>query len=139
MQKEINQTWFFRQEPREVWGYLTKPELIEQWLTKTDFQLRVGHQFGWIKPSGSSTVCEVLEIIPNQLLSYSWKVKDPNGKITIDSRVLWKLFPKNGGTELQLQHSGFNLLEDLDAHDKGWSTCLKRIEELLKETNNANT
>lgn len=35
MQEEIRQTWFFKQSPGEVWEYLTKPELIEQWLMKT--------------------------------------------------------------------------------------------------------
>lgn len=132
MQNEIKQTWFFPQSPHAIWEYLTQPELIEQWLTKTDFQLKLGHQFGWIKQSGSSTDCEILEIIPDKLLSYSWKVKDPNGKITVDSKVVWILSEKEGGTELQLQHSGFTLPEDLAAHNNGWNICLKRIEELLK-------
>ena len=45
MQKEIKQTWHFEQSPQEVWEYLTKPELIEQWLMKTDFQPILGFKF----------------------------------------------------------------------------------------------
>src|SRR6266550_2474446 len=48
MQKEIKQTWHFNQSPQTVWEYLTKPELIEQWLGKTDFQPLVGHKFSII-------------------------------------------------------------------------------------------
>ncbi|HET9824031.1 MAG TPA: SRPBCC domain-containing protein, partial [Chitinophagaceae bacterium] len=68
MPKEIKQTWFFRQSPREVWEYLTKPELIEQWLMKNDFQPIVGHKFRFtFIPKKDSeyegTVhCEVLEV-----------------------------------------------------------------------------
>ncbi len=50
MQKEIKHTWHFSQSPQEVWEYLTKPELMEQWLGKTDFQPIVGHKFRFISP-----------------------------------------------------------------------------------------
>jgi uncharacterized protein YndB with AHSA1/START domain len=44
MQEEIKRTWHFSHPPHEVWEYLTKPELLEQWLGKTDFQPIVGHR-----------------------------------------------------------------------------------------------
>jgi hypothetical protein len=51
--------------------------------------------------------------------------------------VVWTLVPKENGTELQLVHNGFTLLEDLVGHENGWNTCLKQFEGLLntvKET-----
>lgn len=145
MQKEIFQTWFFRQQPNEVWEYLTNPELIEQWLTKTNFKPVVGHKFQLLNSCKteddipSYTYCQVLEIVPHKLISYSWQ-KGPNEKeIKVDSIVTWTLTNKDGGTELQLQHNGFRLLEDTIAHTNGWNECLNKILELINANVYANT
>src|SRR5271155_3782506 len=106
MQKDILQTWFFKQPPGEVWEYLTKPELIEQWLMKCDFKPVTGHKFQFINKSKIDAYCQVLEIIPHKLLSYSWRKGKSENEITVDSVVTWTLADKNGGTELQLQHNG---------------------------------
>jgi uncharacterized protein YndB with AHSA1/START domain len=58
--------------------------------------------------------CKVLEVVPFKKLSYSWKSGPGNGGITIDSLVVWTLDPKEGGTQLLLEHSGFKKLEDLN-------------------------
>ncbi len=138
MQKEIKQTWHFNQSPREVWEYLTRPELIERWLMKSDFQPIVGHKFRFTHvPKSDSNYkgmmdCEVLEVKPFNKLSYSWNGTTKDGSRTFNSKVVWTLLPEDSGTELQLQHNGFSLLEDFTAHSTGWSNCLKRFEELLK-------
>lgn len=134
MQKEIKQTWHFRQSPQEVWEYLTRPELIEQWLMKTNFKPIQGHkfQFTFAPKPGSNyeglVHCEVLELKPFTRLSYSWNgtTKD---KRNFNSVVVWTLVPKETGTELQLLHNGFTLLEDVLIHSAGWDICLKRFEE----------
>jgi uncharacterized protein YndB with AHSA1/START domain len=144
MKKDILQTWFFQQPPSEVWEYLTKPELIEQWLTKNDFKPVVGHKFQFISSSkdGSNkpnnAYCQVLEIIPPKLLSYSWRKGINEKEFTVDSVVTWTLSDKNGGTELQLQHNGFTLLEDSTAHSNGWNFCLNKMTELINSSSNAN-
>jgi uncharacterized protein YndB with AHSA1/START domain len=144
MQKEILQKWYFQQSPSEVWEYLTNPELIEQWLMKTDFQPIVGHQFRFVHtPKNESKYdgilhCEVLEVNPFTKLSYSWNGNTKDGNSAFNSTVVWTLIPKENGTELQLQHAGFMLLEDFTSHNLGWNTCLRRFEALLK-TSDANT
>ena len=145
MQKDILKTWFFQQSPSEVWEYLTKSELIEQWLTKNDFKPIVGHKFQFIsspKTAGdkpSHAYCEVLEIIPQKLLSYSWRKGINENEIAVDSVVVWKLMDKDGGTELQLQHNGFKIIEDAIAHDNGWNYCLNRMIQLINSSSHANT
>jgi uncharacterized protein YndB with AHSA1/START domain len=134
MQKEIKQTWFFRQSPEEVWEYLTRPELIEQWLTKTDFQPVPGHKFSFTSKSCKIIYCEVLEVKPFTSLSYSWQFPSKKDEQLYDSKVMWTLVPKENGTELLLQHNGFALLEDLAEHTTGWNTCLNRFEELINNT-----
>ena len=137
MQKEIKHTWFFNQAPQEVWEYLTKPELIEQWLMKTDFQPIIGHKFRFI--CNNTAYCEVLEIEPFSKLSYSWQANSVNSNKPFDSKVVWTLAPKENGTELQLQHNGFTLLEDAVSHENGWNKCLDRMTKMLTNDKNANT
>ena len=143
MQKEIKHTWHFARSPEEVWDYLTKPELIEQWLMKTDFQPKVGHQFRFIHAVenkscyDSITQCEVLEVMPFTTLSYSWKGNTKDGTRTFDSKVVWTLIPNDPdgiGTELQLVHNGFAVLEDVIAHDTGWAALGKRFVELVDQS-----
>ncbi|MDP4261592.1 MAG: SRPBCC domain-containing protein [Bacteroidota bacterium] len=137
MQKEIKQSWHFKQSPEEVWEYLTKPELIEQWLMKNDFQPIVGHKFRFTfvsKPDGKykgGVDCEVLEVKPFSKLSYSWNGGTKDDSRTFSSIVVWTLIPKDNETELQLQHNGFTILDDILTHTEGWKICLKRLEESI--------
>jgi len=131
MQKEIKHTWHFNQSPQEVWEYLTKPELLEQWLTKTDFQPIVGNKFRFTDKSGKIIYCEVLEVKPFTKLSYLWQYPSANDNKLFDSKVVWTLTPKEHGTELQLVHNGFTALEDYIAHNNGWTTLGNRFVELL--------
>ncbi len=137
MQKEIKHTWRFNQSPQEVWEYLTKPELLEQWLMKTDFKPIVGHKFYFIgncDNEGKAVAhCEVLEIKPHTRLSYSWQTNSINDNKPFNSKVVWTLVPKDGGTEMELVHSGFTALEDVIAHKDGWT----RIGNKMVETLNA--
>jgi uncharacterized protein YndB with AHSA1/START domain len=130
MIKDIKQSIFFSSPLQDVWDYLTKPELMEQWLAKNDFLPIIGHKFQFRGDAGI-TYCEVLEIIPLQKLSYSWK--HTKGKInrTVDSIVVWTPVEKNNGTELGLEHSGFKLPEDYISHNNGWAECIQKFSELL--------
>jgi uncharacterized protein YndB with AHSA1/START domain len=131
MQNEIKQTWFFKQSPQKVWEYLTKPELLEQWLGKTDFQPIAGHKFRFTSPHGNDSYCEVLEVKSFTKLSYSWQKKSTKDNKPYNSKVVWTLVPKENGTELQLVHNGFTALEDFVGHENGWNACLKKFEELI--------
>jgi uncharacterized protein YndB with AHSA1/START domain len=137
MQKEINQSWFFKQSPEEVWDYLTKPELIEQWLMKTDFQPIVGFKFQFtFVPKANSTYegvvdCEVLAVNPYTKLSYTWNGGTLDKSRNFNSKVDWTLVPKGNGTELHLQHNGFTVLEDVLTHETGWKHCLTKLEESI--------
>jgi uncharacterized protein YndB with AHSA1/START domain len=144
MQKEIKHEWFYSQPAGQVWDYLTKPELMEQWLMKTDFQPVAGHEFNfWTKPLPNFgfdgiIYCKVLEIIPFKKLSYSWKGGPGNGAFTLDSVVVWTLTPKDNGTQLLLQHSGFR--EDdymmFSVMGEGWLRNIGKIGELLNARKN---
>ncbi|HEV7230005.1 MAG TPA: SRPBCC domain-containing protein [Bacteroidia bacterium] len=129
MKTEIKHTWHFNQSPEEVWEYLTKSELLEQWMMKTDFKPIVGHKFTFI--CTNITYCEVLEVKPFTRLVYSWRTNSVKDGNPFDSKVEWTLIPKKQGTELQLVHNGFTALEDVAGHDNGWTTLGKQFVELL--------
>lgn len=136
MKRDIRQKWFFQRPPSEVWEYLTKPELIEQWLMKTDFKPITGYKFRFTHTpkEGSKYAgivnCEVLEVNPFSRLSYTWDGATKDGR-SFNSKVEWILVPKEDGTELQLVHDGFVDLEDFTAHQNGWKSCLEKFEALI--------
>ena len=135
--KEVKKSWSFRQSPQEVWEYLTNPELLEQWLMKSDIKPVVGHKFQFVHvPKNDGNYeglvrCEVLEVNPYTRLAYSWSGRTKDESRTFNSNVVWTLVPKDNGTELQLHHHGFELAEDMETHSKGWETCIKRLEGRL--------
>ena len=148
MAKSIKHTFFFPHAPETVWEYLTKPELMELWLMKNDFQPIVGYDFQFrTNPIPSLDFdgifyCKVLEIVPFKKLSYSWKSGPGEGKITLDSVVVWKLQPTDKGTELFLEHNGFAEKENLAFYNglnHGWVEKFQKIEQLLKTAQHGNT
>lgn len=77
--------------------------------------------------------CKVLEIVPFEKLSYSWKAGPEDNKISLDSIVTWTLQRKDVGTELFLEHRGFvkKNLNILNALDFGWKEKFQKINDLL--------
>ena len=148
MKRIIKHQFFFPHPPETVWEYLTKTELMEQWLMKNDFQPILGFEFqfrtGAIPNLDFDGIfyCKVLEIVPFKKLSYSWKSGPGEGKITLDSVVIWKLESTDRGTELFLEHSGFAKKENLDFYNgllHGWVEKLHNIAKLLNAVQHGHT
>ncbi|WP_281323590.1 SRPBCC family protein [Flavobacterium aestivum] len=147
MKSEIKHEWIYEQAPNEVWEYLTQAELIALWLMPNDFKLTIGHEFQFrTNPMPALDLdgilhCKVLEIVPNQKLSYSWKGGPGNGIFILDTIVEWKLEPYEQGTKLSLKHSGFKEVNFaiFTGMTDGW---LKKIQQMLTHLNtnkNGNT
>jgi len=86
--------------------------------------------------------CKVLEVVPFKKLSYSWSSGPGEGKITLDSVVVWNLQPTDKGTELFLEHSGFAKKENLNFYDglnHGWLEKFQIIAKLLNTANHGTT
>lgn len=132
MKNEIRHTFYFNQKPEEIWAYLTQSELIEQWLMPNDFKPEPGHHFRFTNPNNSFVVCEVVEVKPYTFLSYVWKNDWSITKVPYTSLVTWTLNPVESGTELILVHSGFELLNNLMAHNGGWIFHCNKLSEMLK-------
>ena len=141
MQKEIKHTFFFPHPIEIVWDYLTKSELLSQWLMENDIQPIAGQEFQFhSKPAlaiefDGIVYCEILEVVPFRQLSYSWKCSPTNNGYKIDTVVMWTLAPKDNGTELNLHQTGFKENENdlfYMAMNNGWT---KQAEKLLQNLN----
>jgi uncharacterized protein YndB with AHSA1/START domain len=79
--------------------------------------------------------CEVLEVIPNQKLVYTWRGGPAPGQVTLDTLLTWTLQAKNGGTEVLLEQTGFKGFGSYVASlfmGSGWTgKIFKRLEALL--------
>jgi uncharacterized protein YndB with AHSA1/START domain len=140
MKQTIKHQYFFPHAPKTVWEYLTNSDLMALWLMKNNFQPEQGAEFqfrtGPIPGLNFDGIfyCKVLEITPFTQLSYSWGSGPGEGKITLDSVVLWQLQPKDNGTALLLEHSGFEKPENYDFYsglNHGWIEKFQNIEKLL--------
>jgi uncharacterized protein YndB with AHSA1/START domain len=148
MANVIKHQLFFPHPPEAVWEYLTKPELMELWLMKNDFQPIVGFDFQFRENPIPSLdfdgifYCKVLEVVPFKKLSYSWKSGPGNGEITLESVVVWKLLPTDKGTELYLEHSGFAKKENLRFYNglaDGWVKNIQKMVNRLDAAKHADT
>ena len=148
MSRTIKHQIFFPHPPEIVWEYLTKSELLELWLMKNSFQPIVGFNFQFrTNPIPSLDFdgiihCRVLEIIQYSKLSYSWDCGPGGEKITLNSVVTWNLVAKDNGTELLLDHSGFDKEENLNFYnglDHGWVEKLNNIAKLINTAKHGNT
>ncbi|MES2276594.1 MAG: SRPBCC domain-containing protein [Bacteroidota bacterium] len=140
MAKVIQHQYFFAHPVETVWEYLTNSDLMAQWLMKNDFQPVLGHEFQF-RTGGKANLnfdgifyCKVLEIEPFQKLVYSWNCGPGEGKINLESVVTWQLEAKDKGTEVFLDHRGFERAENLDMYHglmHGWLEKFQNIEKLL--------
>lgn len=140
MERSIKHQYFFAHSPERVWQYLTNSDLMELWLMKNNFRPIVGTDFQFrINPIPSLDFdgifyCTVLEIEPYKKLSYTWKSGPGDEKIALESVVIWKLEPTEKGTQVYLEHNGFDKDENLDFFNglnHGWLEKLEKIDNLL--------
>jgi uncharacterized protein YndB with AHSA1/START domain len=134
----------FPHAPEAIWKTLTSGELIGRWLmAPTGFEPVQGRQFTFqTTPAGAwdGTIrCEVLEVIPNKRLAYTWQSGD-EGNVgygsPLNTVVAWTLTQVTTGTRLQLIHSGFIAPKNdsaLKSFSDGWRKVVANIGSIANE------
>ena len=129
----------FPHTPETIWKTLTTGELMGRWLMMkpTGFEPVKGARFTYqTTPAGAWNGvihCEVLEVMRNERLSYSWQGgHDGNAHYgsRLDTVVTLTLARVDGGTRLRLVHSGFETPKNDSAFKNmsdGWKTVVDRI------------
>jgi uncharacterized protein YndB with AHSA1/START domain len=137
----------FPHTPETIWKTLTTGELMGRWLMMkpTGFEPVKGARFTYqTTPAGAWNGvihCEVLEVMRNERLSYSWQGgHDGNAQYgsRLDTVVTLTLARVDGGTRLRLVHSGFETPKNDSAFKNmsdGWKTVVDRIGAISSEIN----
>jgi len=113
--------------PEQVWQALTQREALALWLMPNDFAPIVGHRFQFhTKPApgfDGIVQCEVLEVLPPTRLVYTWIGGG------VDTTLTWTLKRNVNGTQLMLDHNGFEGLRGLFVSKilgSGWNSRILR-------------
>jgi uncharacterized protein YndB with AHSA1/START domain len=140
----------FPHAPEVIWAAMTSGVLMGRWLmAPKGFAPVVGNRFTFqTNPAGEwdGTIhCEVLEVVANERLSYAWKGghegNDGYGS-KLETVVTFTLSAVDGGTRLQLVHSGFVLPKNDTAYrnmSEGWKTVVKRLDTVVAEEASSQT
>ena len=121
----------------KVWRALTQGPLLEDWLMANDFEPRVGHRFTFRMPPmqgwNGVTDCEVLTVVPQQELSYTWNASGEEAATGLRTIVKYTLEPVDGGVLLRLEHSGFREQDQRNfmGAKYGWERNLGELERVV--------
>ncbi|AZO77549.1 MULTISPECIES: SRPBCC domain-containing protein [unclassified Bosea (in: a-proteobacteria)] len=132
--------------PETIWKALTSSKLIARWIMEPfGFAPVEGTRFTFkTTPAGAwdGTIhCQVLDVIPNERLAYSWRGGDDGNAgygSRLDTVVTWTLSKAASGTRVRLVHSGFELPRNEAAFTnmgRGWKTILPRLGDVAGEDN----
>lgn len=107
MLQNVKNEVFYPYPPERVWQVITNRHALAAWLMENDFEPRVGHKFRFqtepYKGINNTIYCEVIKLDEPRSLSYTWR-----GSFMCQPTVVtWTLLPVEGGTKLQLEHTGF--------------------------------
>lgn len=143
MKNEILLQQFYPYPKARIWECLTNADILRKWsnLNKTEpFEARVG--FTWMEAAkprrgwDGKMYFEVLEVVPQHKLVYSFRGGPKPGVLNLDTVVTWILEDQDGGTLLTLHHTGFSGLRGAMTSfimEKGWrKNFLSRMDELLR-------
>jgi uncharacterized protein YndB with AHSA1/START domain len=117
--------------PAQIWAALTDPTQMKLWyLNIPDFKAELGHQFQFEGGPPDKTYlhkCVVKEVVPNQVIAYSWRFDGYPG----DSLVRFEILPEGEKTKVRLTHSGIESFMSPDTPDfdvknfeMGWTHIL---------------
>ena len=129
---------------KEAFDAWTKPELMKRWyapgamkVPNASANLAIGGAYS-VEMKGEMGGNEVnptasgiyKEIIPNELLSFTWAWQDDSSPETL---VTVKFKEVDGGTEVTLIHDRFTSDEARDKHQHGWQGCLDNLAKFINK------
>ncbi len=96
----------------KVWKAITDKEEMKQWyFDLAEFQPELGFKFQFIGGTEDNQylhLCEIIEVIPEKKLTYSWRYDGYEG----NSFVTFELFEEGDETRLKLTHRGLESFPD---------------------------
>ncbi|MUL37228.1 SRPBCC family protein [Gloeocapsopsis dulcis] len=118
---------FYPYPPEKVWRAIANRQALAKWLMQNDFEPRLGHKFCFQSqlPGLNEVIyCEVLKLVEPYELAYSWQ----DQLMASPSIVTWTLTPVDGGTQLHLEHRGYQqdaiAISQVTRHSQSWQAQL---------------
>ena len=139
----------FPHAPDKLWQTLTDGELMGRWLMQpSGFAAVKGTLFTFQTTPGGAwdgvIHCQVLEVVTNKRLVYSWQGGHPDNVgygAPLNSLVTWTLSKAEHGTRLRLVHAGFVTPRNDGAHKamgEGWKKVVAKLGTLSGEATDSN-
>lgn len=126
--------------PEKIWRALTQSALMAEWLMRNDFEPVVGRKFNFHAtpiPGAWNGVsdCEVLEVEPPVRLAWRQQASGEQKADGLDSVVTWTLTPKEGGTLVRMEQSGFRPKDEMGFKmmSGGWPRIVAGLERVAGE------
>ncbi|HXH74150.1 MAG TPA: SRPBCC domain-containing protein [Bacteriovoracaceae bacterium] len=132
-------------EKSQVFSYMTRRELVEQWsapegmtLNIPQFEAKAGGKYRYEHSSKEGVfICEGFfkEIVPNEKIVSVETGMGPDGKVMfmgLECITTLKTVP--GGTEFTVIQRGFSNEEMRQNCDQGWTQCLNKLSNLLNSS-----
>jgi len=117
---------FIARQPAAVWRALTEPDLLASWWAPGDIKPIVGHRFTMDMGEWGQQPCEVLEVEPERLLSYTF------AEGVLNTTITWRLEQEGNGTRLFLVHDGFEPgSQALEGMGNGWPGLLAHLAVVI--------
>ncbi|MCY0146387.1 SRPBCC domain-containing protein [Hoeflea sp. G2-23] len=132
----------FPQPPEKVFAFVTRTEHLLSWWGPEGMGLRA-HALDFTRPGAwSSTLVnaegglhkmsgEVIEVDPPRAVEFTWGWHDDKDVRGHESRVRFEIEPDaKGGSIFRLIHSGLVDEESAANHNRGWTSTLRKLEQL---------
>ena len=130
--------------PRElVFDAWTQCEHVARWFGPKDFTVphcsmdfKVGgsYRYCMLGPDGSEHWVSgtYTEIKKPEKLVFTWVREDNDGKVWLDNVVTLTFADRGKQTAFTLHQQIFESIEERDAHNGGWSTCLDKLAAFVE-------
>ena len=147
---ELNISRFIRAPREKVFDAFTNRDALSAWhcprgMTVADVSVdaRVGGRYRVVMRSrdGSDhTAAGVYRDIRRpEFLAFTWQWENGSIPANVQTLVEVRLLEKDGGTELQMRHSGFPAAAARDGHRSGWQSVINRLSDFVDAQGSAGT
>jgi len=139
---QVTRSILIRAPPSNVWRWLSSRDGLSRWISgNIEIDLRVGGCYRFLGPDDRTWVSgTVLELVPEKSLILSW-LEEGSGWLN-PARLVIKLSPLEGGTQVVLIHDGFEGIgrpdwtETVKGYELGADAhrVLDRLADLVEES-----
>lgn len=130
----LNHQYFLHASPAQVFDAVTNPDTLVKWLAdRAEISPRKGGRYmlGWT--GGPTHTGEVLEFEPGRVIAFAWEWPGVALKGTV---FRLSVEPREGGSLLTVEHSGFPKLEEwtdlYGGAEWGWTYFAMNLKSLLE-------